>query len=371
MNSNPPWCKSQLTAGLLLFSLQAFSDPANYTLTTIAENLDHPWAVTQLPDESFLVTERTGQLLRVTPEGSTQAVAGVPDTYFAGQGGLLDVVLHPDFAANQRIYLSYAHGTPGENATAITRATLNGNRLENAEQILLVKPPKDTPQHYGGRLLFLPDNTLLVTVGEGFDYREAAQDLDNEMGKILRIMDDGNIPQDNPFSGDNGRRIWSYGHRNAQGLAYDPETDRVYMHEHGPRGGDEINVVSPGGNYGWPAITYGRDYNGAHVSPFTAAEGMEQPLLHWTPSIAPSSMALYTGERFPQWRGDLLIGALVEKEVRRVDLEDGDVVGQESLFRELDSRIREVRMGLDGHLYLLTDGEEGKLLRVQPAATPK
>ena len=371
MKVNPHWYIHKLIAGsLLLFSLQALSKDVGYTVTTVAEDLEHPWAVTQLADGSFLVTQRTGQLLRVSPEGATQVVDGVPASYFAGQGGLLDVVLHPEFEANQRIYLSYAHGKPGDNATAIARATLNGNRLEDTEQILLVRPPKDTPQHYGGRLLFLPDGTLLVTVGEAFDHREAAQDLENEMGKILRIEDDGGIPADNPFSGDNSRRIWSYGHRNAQGLVYDPASDTVYMHEHGPRGGDEINVVSPGKNYGWPAITYGRDYNGAHVSPFTAAEGMEQPLLHWTPSIAPSSMALYTGDHFPQWRGDLLIGALVDKEVRRVDLEDGAVAGQESLFKELDSRIREVRMGLDGHLYLLTDGEGGKLLRVEPVASP-
>jgi glucose/arabinose dehydrogenase len=354
-------------AGLsLLLSAQVSSSPADYTLTVIAENLDHPWAVTQLPDASFLVTERTGQLLRVAPDGSRQAVEGVPASYFAGQGGLLDVVLHPDFAENQRIYLSYAHGTPEANSTAITRATLDGNRLLDAKRILLVQPSKDTPQHYGGRMLFLPDGTLLLTVGEGFDYREAAQDLGNEMGKILRIKDDGSTPADNPFSNENSQRIWSYGHRNAQGLAYDADSETVFMHEHGPRGGDEINVVTPGKNYGWPAITYGLDYSGARVSPFTNAEGMEQPLLHWTPSIAPSSMVLYTGAHFPQWRGDLLVGALVDKEVRRVDLEAGEVVAQESLFRELDARIREVRMGLDGHLYLLTDGEGGKLLRVEP-----
>jgi glucose/arabinose dehydrogenase len=304
------------------------------------------------------------------PDGSRESIDGVPPSYFAGQGGLLDVVLHPKFDSNQVIYLSYAHGTPGANATAITRATLRGKQLENAEQILLVSPHKDTPQHYAGRMLFLPDGTLLLTVGEGFDYRETAQDIENEMGKILRINDDGSIPDDNPFTNEKSRRIWSYGHRNAQGLVFDADNEVLYMHEHGPRGGDEINVVLPRKNYGWPAITYGMDYSGAHVSPFTAAEGMEQPLLHWTPSIAPSSMALYTGEDFPQWRGDLLIGALVDKEVRRVDLEDGEVVGQESLFSELDARIREVSLGNDGRLYLLTDGEGAQLLRVDPAAVP-
>ena len=370
MNRRPYWCMSTAVACFLLCSVQVMSSSADYTLTTIAEDLDHAWAVTQLPDRSFLVTERTGNLLRVSPTGSKQVVGGVPASYFAGQGGLLDVSLHPEFDTNHVIYLSYAHGTPDANATAIARATLKDNRLVDTEQILLVKPLKDTPQHYGGRLLFLPDGTLLVTVGEGFDYREAAQDLENEMGKILRVADDGSVPGDNPFSADPSRRIWSYGHRNAQGLVYDADNDKVYMHEHGPRGGDEINVLEPGKNYGWPAITYGLDYSGARVSPYTAAEGMEQPLLHWTPSIAPSSMTLYTGDDFPQWRGDLLIGTLVDKDVRRVDLEAGKVVAQESLFRDLDSRIREVKMGLDGHLYLLTDGEGGKLLRVTPAEAP-
>lgn len=217
-------------------------------------------------------------------------------------------------------------------------------------------------------MLFLPDGSLLLATGEGFDYRESAQDLDSEMGKILRINDDGSVPEDNPFSTGPGQRIWTYGHRNPQGLVRDADTGTVYLHEHGPRGGDEINVITPGLNYGWPAITYGLDYSGARVSPFTAAEGMEQPLHYWVPSIAPSGMAWYNADAFPRWRGDLLVGALVDKEVRRVDMEDGRVVGEESLFRELDARIRDIRVGLDGQLYLLTDGEAGKLIRVSPAS---
>ncbi len=187
------------------------------------------------------------------------------------------------------------------------------------------------------------------------------------MGKILRISDDGGVPADNPFSASQSRRIWTYGHRNPQGLVLDGDTGQVYLHEHGPRGGDEINVIAPGLNYGWPAITYGRDYSGAHVSPFTAADGMEQPLLYWVPSIAPSGMVWYGADDFPEWRGDLLVGALVDKEVRRVDIEDGQVIGEQSLFKELDARIRDVRVGIDGHLYLLTDGEHGKLIKVNPA----
>lgn len=350
----------------LLTSIQTVAQSEPYAINTVAEGLDHPWSMVQLPGGDFLVTERTGELLLVTQDGLSQAIEGVPASYFAGQGGLLDVVLHPDFESNQLVYLSYAHGTPEANGTAIARAVLQGNRLQEAEQILLVDPLKATAQHYGGRLLFLPDNSLMVTVGEGFDYREAAQDVENEMGSVLRINDDGSIPADNPFSQAQSRRIWSYGHRNPQGLVVDPDSGIVYLHEHGPKGGDEINVILPGLNYGWPAITYGLDYNGAHVSPFTAAEGMEQPMRYWTPSIAPSSMVLYTGDAFPQWRGDLLVGTLVDNDVKRWDLEEGAVVGEASLFASLGERIREVYVGRDGQLYLLTDGENARLLRVDP-----
>ena len=355
--------------GILLIALAsvASAQPAAYTLTTVADRLDTPWSLVQLPDASFLVTLRGGELLRVTPDGARTKISGTPSTYVAGQGGFFDIVLHPNFATNQIVYLSYASGTPAANGTAITRAILDGDSLRDAQQILLVKPLKDTPQHYGGKMLFLPDGTLLLSTGEGFEYREAAQDLGSELGKVLRINDDGSVPADNPFIEGPGERIWSYGHRNAQGFALDPATGTVYQHEHGPRGGDEINVISPGKNYGWPAITYGVDYSGGHVSPFTEAEGMEQPLVFWVPSIAPSGMAWYDGEAFPQWRGSLFLGALVDREVRRIDLEDPEVLIQEPLFSELGARIRDVRVGRDGNLYLLTDGADGKLIRVSPA----
>jgi glucose/arabinose dehydrogenase len=363
-----PVANRLLGAITLSLAAAAGAQPAVYTLTTIADNLNRPWSVVQLPDDSFLVTQRGGELLRVAQDGSSSQVSGVPPTYVAGQGGLLDIVLHPDFATNRTIYLSYAHGTPAANGTAITRARLDGDVLADQHQILLVESLKDTPQHYGGKMLFLPDGTLLLSTGEGFDYREAAQDLGSELGKILRIRDDGTVPTDNPFGDAPSRRIWTYGHRNPQGFALDPESGTVYLHEHGPRGGDEINVIAPGKNYGWPAITYGVDYSGAQVSPFTAAEGMEQPLLFWSPSIAPSGMAWYGGDVFPEWRGDLFVGALVDEEVRRIDLDSGEVIAQEPLFAELEARIRDVRVGRDGYLYVLTDGENGKLVRVSPAA---
>lgn len=357
--------------GLLLLALAsvASAQPATYTLTTVADSLDTPWSLVQLPDASFLVTLRGGELLRVAPDGARSKISGTPSTYVAGQGGFFDIVLHPNFATNQIVYLSYASGTPAANGTAITRAVLDGDSLRDARQILLVQSLKDTPQHYGGKMLFLPDGTLLLSTGDGFEYREAAQDLGSELGKILRINDDGSIPADNPFIDGPGERIWSYGHRNTQGFALDPKSSTVYQHEHGPRGGDEINVISPGKNYGWPAITYGVDYSGGHVSPFTEADGMEQPLVYWVPSIAPSGMVWYDGEAFPQWRGSLLVGALVDQEVRRIDLKDPQVLAQESLFSELGARIRDVRVGRDGNLYLLTDGADGKLIRVSPAGS--
>jgi glucose/arabinose dehydrogenase len=351
--------------GWILVAVAAHAQSVEFVLTTVAKNLDRPWSVVELPDNSFLVTQLGGELLRVVQDGTTTEIGGVPPTYVAGQGGFFDVVLHPEFASNQLIYLSYAHGTPEANGTAITRARLEGERLADARQILLVEPLKDTPQHYGGRMLFLDDGTLLLTTGDGFDYREQAQDLDSELGKVLRINDDGTVPGDNPFGDGPAQRVWTYGHRNPQGLVLSPG-GAVLLHEHGPRGGDEINVLEAGKNYGWPAITHGVNYSGARVSPYTEAEGMEQPLVHWVPSIAPSGMAWYEGDAFPQWRGDLFIGALVDREVRRIDLEQGEVVKQEALFSDLGERIRDVRTGRDGYLYLLTDGNGGKLIQVSP-----
>lgn len=338
-----------------------------YRLEVVADGLHHPWSVAQLPAGDFLVTERRGRLLHIAPDGGVSDISGVPATYVAGQGGFFDIVLHPAFADNGLVYLSYAQGDATANSTAVMRARLQDGALVDQREILRVNPRKDTPQHYGGRLAFLPDGTLLVTTGEGFDYREAAQAIDSEMGKVLRIDEDGGIPADNPFSDPGSERVWSYGHRNPQGLVVNADTGTVYLHEHGPRGGDELNVIRPGDNYGWPAITHGVDYSGAYVSPFTEAPGMQQPDWLWTPSIAPSGIALYRGERYPQWRGDLFVGALVDREVRRLVLRNGQVIAEHALFGEVDSRVRDVRAAPDGYLYLLTDSENAKLLRVLPA----
>jgi len=353
-----------LSPGLVSTTVQS----ADYRHEIITQDLHHPWSVAQLPDHSFLVSERDGQLLHIPAEGGAgRTVKGVPETYVAGQGGFFDVLLHPDFARNRLVYLSFAHGTPDSNGTAVVRGRLGDTGLEDVTRILLVQDSKDTPQHYAARMLFLSDGTLLVATGDGFNYREQAQNLNSELGKVLRINDDGSVPADNPFTASARPRIFTYGHRNTQGLALDADSGTIYLHEHGPKGGDELNVLRAGNNYGWPAITYGVDYNGAYVSPFTELPGMEQPLHYWLPSIAPSGMAWYGGDRFPEWRGDLFVGALVDQEVRRLDMEQGAILQEEPLFSELNARIRDVYSADDGYLYLLTDSEQGALVRIMPA----
>lgn len=324
----------------------------DYFLETWADGLDLPWSIAFLPDGSALVTELGGRLRPVAADGTIGAPLGsVPAVYFAGQGGLFDVVLHPDFEHNRLIYLSFAEGSPGDNGTAVARGVYRDGVLADVEIIFRNFTRKDTAAHYGGRLVFMADGTLLLTTGEGFDYRESAQDVTSGLGKVLRMNADGSPAAGNPFP--ESPFVYSYGHRNPQGLAID-KAGTVWLHEHGPRGGDEVNRIEPGVNYGWPAITHGVDYSGAVISPYTEWEGMAQPEWQWTPSIAPSGLAIYRGRLFPEWRGDLFIGALVDREVRRLELAGGKVVREEVLFDELDVRIRDVRNGPDGALYILT-----------------
>jgi glucose/arabinose dehydrogenase len=355
---------------LALLSLTLVAGPASgYQLTTVAEGLDNPFCITFLPGGDLLVTEKPGQLRRVSATGTVgQPIAGVPEVYYAGQGGLFDVLLDPNFETNRLIYLSYAHGNRSANATRIARAKLGEGALEDLEVIFTVTPTKNLPQHFGGKMIFLPDGTLMLTTGDGFNFREHAQITHKLLGKTVRINPDGSIPDDNPFADGVGGHpaVWSYGHRNPQGLILDERSGKVYLHEHGPRGGDEINLIEPGKNYGWPAITFGVDYSGAYVSPFTAHPGMEQPLKYWVPSIAPSGFALYDGDRFPQWQGSFLVGALVDREVRRVTLNANGTTSEEALFSELDERIRDVRVSPDGAVYLVTDGNPGSIVRVDP-----
>jgi glucose/arabinose dehydrogenase len=363
MKFNPGRTISVFTLLLLCVAQPVLA--ADYSIDALAENLENPWCVATLPSGDLLITERAGQLKRLeTATGQISEISNVPEVYFAGQGGLFDVLLDPDFASNQIIYLSYAGGEPSANATRISRARLSGNALEDVETIFSATPDKDTPQHYGGRMVLLPDNTLLLTTGDGFEYREAAQDPNSNLGKTIRINLDGSLPADNPFSAGGGHpAVWTYGHRNPQGLAVDPANGAVYLHEHGPRGGDEINVLEPGSNYGWPGTSHGLDYSGAKISPFTEYPGIQSPLKVWVPSIAPSGLTIYRGEQFPQWQGSLFVGALVDEEVRRVSFAD-DGLAEEAVFPEINARIRDIRSTPDGALLIVTDGTPGTVYRI-------
>jgi aldose sugar dehydrogenase len=344
---------------------------SGYKVIEIAQGLDHPWSMAFLPDGSMLVTEREGRL-RLIKGGSLQPqpIAGVPVVHTGGQAGLFDVVLHPNFARNHVLYLTYAAGAQSANGTQVARARLDGGALRELQVIFKTTPLKAGDSHYGGRMAFLPDGTFVLTIGEGFEYREKAQDLTSDLGKIVRLNEDGSVPQDNPFVGQASVRpeIYTWGHRNPQGLIFDSQSGLIYETEHGPRGGDELNIIVAHKNYGWPVITYGMDYSGAYVSPYTERPGLEQPVIYWTPSIAPSGLAMYRGDRFPAWRGDLFVGALAFRHLRRVHLDGrGNVVDQEQLLNDLHWRIRDVRAAPDGYLYVCTDEDDGRVLRLEPA----
>jgi aldose sugar dehydrogenase len=341
-----------------------------YKVVEIAKGLDHPWSMAFLQDGSILVTERVGRL-RLIKSGSLQSepIGGVPAVHTGSQAGLFDIVLHPNFAQNNIVYLTYAAGTQAANGTQVARARFDGSTLQDLQVIFKALPLKDTDNHYGGRMVFLPDGTFALTIGEGFEYREKAQDLGSDLGKIVRLNEDGSVPQDNPFVGQASVRpeIYTWGHRNEQGLTFDVQSGRLYETEHGPRGGDELNIIVARRNYGWPVITYGMDYSGAYVSPYTQRPGLEQPVIYWTPSIAPSGLAIYHGDKFPAWQGDLFVGALAFKHLRRVHLDQrGNVVDQEQLLNDLNWRIRDVRAPPNGYLYVCTDEDDGRVLRLEP-----
>lgn len=356
-----------LTLALLTSGCEAEPPAAGHRLQILAEDLDHPWALAFLPDSGILVTERSGRLLRIDPAaGQRRAIDGVPAVAARGQGGLLDIALHPEFRRTRWVYLSYATATDSGLTTAVGRGRLEGTRLAEFEELFRAQPPAEADQHFGSRLLFDRTGHLLVTVGDR-RRRDWAQRLDTHAGKVLRLTADGGIPPDNPFVGQTGAlpEIYSYGHRNPQGLALHPETGRVWLHEHGPRGGDEINLVVAGANYGWPLVTFGREYHGPTIGVEPPQPGFVSPLHHWTPSIAPSGMAFYSGEGFPEWRGDLFVGALVHRHLQRLRLRGGEVVAQEKLLADQGWRIRDVRVGPDGYLYLLTDAAGGVLARLE------
>ena len=344
-------------------------------VTEVARGLEHPWAMTFLPDGSLLVTERAGRLRKVGTDGSISApLAGVPTVFAEGQGGLLDVALSPNFANDQRVYLSYAE--PGENGsagTAVAYGTLGAAGLENLKVIYQQQPKLVGPNHFGSRLAFDGQGHLFISQGERND-RPTSQKLDMLQGKLVRLDLEGNVPKGNPFVGQAGARpeIWSYGHRNMQGMAIDPRTGKLWQSEHGPRGGDEINLPQPGKNYGWPIITHGINYSGMRIPEAvgSAKEGMEPPYHVWEKSPGLSGMAFYTGRPGNPWNDSLFLGSLAESNLIRLTLQGDKIVGEERLLKEAGERVRDVRVGPDDNLYVLTDEEDGKLLRIQPPKTP-
>ena len=340
-------------------------------LTTLTQGLEHPWGLAFLADGRMLVTERAGRLRIVSKDGQlSPPLRGVPQVFASGQGGLLGIALSPDFTRDRLVFFSFSEPGEGGSGTAVARGRLAEDSLQDVAVIWRQKPKVQSSAHWGSRLVFRRDGTLFITLGERFEYRERAQDLSTTLGKIVRINPDGSIPKDNPFVGRANTlpEIWSYGHRNVQAAALHPVTGELWTVEHGARGGDELNNPQPGHNYGWPVITYGRDYSGAKIGEGTAKAGMEQPLYYWDPVIAPSGAVFYTGNAFPAWRGDLFVGSLAREVLVRLRLDGKRVVQEERYLRDLDSRIRDVQQGPDGFLYLLTDSENGAIVRVSPAS---
>ncbi len=372
-----------LSAGLLTGALTALpasaqtfnSSAGKIRLVTVAKGLDHPWSLAFLPGGRMLVTERPGALRIITQAGKVlPAVRGTPKVFAWGQGGMLDVILDPGFARNKTIFLSYSE--PGDatgesgGGTAVARAVLDvaANRLTQVKVIWRQVPKSGGGRHFGSRLVISRKGKLFITVGER-GQRTRAQDFTINRGNVIRINRDGAIPKDNPFVDRKGYRpeVWSYGHRNPQGAALHPVTGKLWIHEHGARGGDEINIPQAGKNYGWPIISYGRHYWGGRIGVGTRKAGLEQPIFYWDPSIAPSGMAFYTGDKFPAWRGNLFVGALKFQLLVRLTLKGEKVVAEERLLKGLEERIRDVRQGPDGYLYILTDSGEGRVLRLEPA----
>jgi len=350
-------------------SSHAEAEPAT-RIETLARGLVFPWSMAFAPNGDILIIEKAGGL-RIFRNGALLpgAVDGLPrDAMVNADSGLHDIALDPDFAVNQRVFIAYAEGDEDANRLAVYRARLANDALVDGEDIFHTGPDKEGAGYPGGRILFLPDKTFLLTVGDGYSYKASAQDLSSHLGKILRLDRDGAPPADNPFVGRDDARpeIWSYGHRNPQGLAIDSETDVIWEHEHGPRGGDEINLLEAGANYGWPMTTNGIDYDGTLVSQYAHADGVRSPLIVWAPSIAPSGLAIYRGDEFPDWNGHFLLGALSARELIRAQIDnDGRSIAEsERLFKEIGARLRDVRVGPDGLVYILTDEADGRLMRL-------
>ncbi len=345
------------------------SEAGPIRVVTVAEGLEWPWGLTFLPDGRMLLTEQPGRLRIVDRDGEiSEPVEGVPAVFYEDQGGLLDVALDPEFANTRFVYLSFSEAGDGGASTAVARGRLteDGRRLEGTETIFRQEPKVSGGKHFGSRLVFGPDGKLFVTLGERFKF-DPAQDLSGHLGKIVRIYSDGSVPPDNPFVGNQNAReeTWSYGHRNVEAAAIHPETGQLWVAEMGPRDGDELNIIEPGGNYGWPLVSWGRHYDGRDIPDPPTRPEFVQPVHQWTPVISPSGMIFYTADSLADWRGDVLVGGLSARGLVRVDLDGDSVVGEERL--ELGARIRDVAAGPDGAVYVLTDRADGAVLRLSPA----
>ncbi len=341
----------------------------------VLTGLEHPWSMVWLPNGDMLITERPGRLLLVERDDEElKPISGLPEYFVSGQGGLLDVSLHPDFEENNLVYLTYASGDEDANRTTVGRGILQDQELIEFEEIFRVSDDKHDDQHFGSRMQWLPDGTFLLTLADGGNYlrfegrwiREQAQNPGTHLGKVLRLTADGKAPDDNPFVDDDQYlpEIWSMGHRNIQGITREDESGRIWTNEHGSRGGGELNLMKPGENYGWPITTYSREYHYTRISSITSKPGMVDPKVVWTPAQAPSGLAYYTGDKFPEWQGNLFSGGLVGEQVRRIILDGESVIGEEALH--IGQRVRDVHQGPDGYLYILTDHEDGELIRIVP-----
>lgn len=346
------------------------SEEHTFQVVQLADNLAHPWGLAFLPSGDMIVTERPGRMNRVSPDGTVTPLTGLPEIRSVNQGGLLDVVLHPDYENTGWIYFTYSNPQGEEvTSTTIARAQLEGNALTDMETLYVQDPPKEPGRHYGSRIVFLEDGTFLASIGDR-GLRDPAQDTQDDAGVLLRLNANGSIPSDNPFVDDDSVNDahFSYGHRNQQGIVRHPETGVVWAHEHGPRGGDELNLIEAGNNYGWPVATYGREYNEDEpvgIDP-DETDRFVEPVTQWTPSIAPSGLAAYDGDAFSEWQGNLFVGALAYQQVRRLELNDNEVTHQETLLSGELGRIRDVRTGPDGFIYLLVDDASGGIFRMEP-----
>ena len=343
-------------------------------VSTLADGFTNPWGMAFLPDKSILVTERSGDIYWVSANGSyREKINGSPSVVAKSQGGMLDITVDPNFDENNWVYISYSEaaqdGSKG-NSTAVMRAKLEDKQFTDKEVIFRQAPKYESNAHFGSRLVFSPEGHLYITLGDRYSRMDDAQTLDNHHGKIVRIWPDGSIPEDNPFVGNDNAldEIWSYGHRNVQGADIHPETGKLWSVEHGPQGGDEVNIPQAGKNYGWPEVTYGVDYGGGTISEDAIKEGTEQPFYYWVPSIATAGATFYTGDAFPEWKGDFFVAALKSSLVARLDLYEGRVMHEERLFEDaVDARIRQIKQGPDGYLYLLTDESDGSIIQIKPA----